>query len=286
MTWTTDGSGLQVKRIRGRTMPQRRAAWDTAVAIWRAMRIVGRQDRAARRDERIARSYRKWDRYSLSPTTPRRTERRWMREALEGAARKLGLEVRPGEFSRDLRARVRGLMEFTTSREGIGSVTDSQFFQAMTEAQFRGYVAERMGVDPTATPNAIMVHRPSEGGTVDEFQEWANQKTSRNMNFPRPIELTRRELRDLRLVDVAEDGTRTWARDSLERIPGVTYPIEALPMELSDEEYRRRALEVVKRRTAVPPKAWQEEIYGPLDNRLDAPHSKEVKERIQRPPHK
>lgn len=298
MTWTTDGSGLQVKRIRGRTIQQSIAELDwyrregiTIERIRQARRWTGVSAHAlsdrhllelrskrrslakrqeARREERIARRYRKWDRYSLSPKTPRRTERRWMRKALEGAARTMGLEPRPGEFSRDLRARTRHAFLFSLSGEKAHrlwerlermprDIMTRNFLQDM-EPPLRDTFAEALGLKVTETPDAIMAHYPSEGGTVDGLKTEMDRmlgKTSISEPFEVPASWDRATLRiGGGTLELSADGSmdgQNWI--SLERIPGVTYPIEALPMELSDEEYKRRALEVVKRRTVVPPKA-------------------------------
>jgi hypothetical protein len=108
MAWTKDGSGLEVKRVRGRTIPQ---AWIGQVTIVALKRMNGsRRTQAARRqyrqDERRARQYRKWNLYSLSTTTPRMAKRWGMRKSIEAHARSLGIEPQPGELTRCLRARI------------------------------------------------------------------------------------------------------------------------------------------------------------------------------------
>lgn len=115
MTWTTDGSGLQVKRIRGRSIPQwspsllypnYRGEVDGARKAWRDERRAKASRRAERREERIARRYRKWDRYSMGRhglSFLTRVERRVVdREVLEQTALDFGVKLRSGEFSRDL----------------------------------------------------------------------------------------------------------------------------------------------------------------------------------------
>jgi hypothetical protein len=240
--WTQDGSGLQVKRIRGRTISQRivkastsfelRPKWARSVMLGPSDKHMGlmaarRRNRAERRQNRRGEAACRWlnQRFQYRSVQhraePRRLRRRAAREALESMAKDMGLELRPGEFTRDLRARMTvAMLDVGTSRVGIGqpeTPPTSAPFEVpkewdRLEIMVDGKPLRIPGVAYPPTMGPDMVDKEYRARLRAAMDKLSGQAIVLPMDAQVEV-LTPRELMDLRLVETKPDGTRVWKVD-------------------------------------------------------------------------